>query len=752
MRKFPQKTVFLFFVSMFIYLTCHAVFAGENQVRVQMGKEAQFFSNRLPVYFVENRGQWPDPVKYHLRSARMDVFFTPQAILFYPFAGKNKWKKTAPRQENFKLTFPGANKHVSIEGWDKTQAKFTFFRGRTQQKKTGAGAYHKLVYPELYPHIDMIVCSEQGQIKTEFMVKPGGDPGNIILGYEGVKGITVNAAGQLEITTAAGKIKEDVPFSFQMVKNRQVEVETAYVIHKNNKVKFKLGEYKRDNRLIIDPLIFSTYLGSQGAERVIDFTLDDKGNIFLTGYTEYPDFLRGEEDINNRFRRGQEVFVVKLNPTADEILFATFLGGTGYYDCGEGIDVDGNGNVYVLGKTQSIDFPITAGAFDMSYNGNTDVFLIMLDPSGTQLLYATYLGAENKDYATGIKVIEEGRVVITGRTNSPGFPVTAGTFDNSFNKGEYVGYYDLFIAAFDFKSGSLVYSTFLGGSGTELINGTAVDQEGNVYVAGQTTSDDFPVTPWAYKTVKSTLLSAIVTKMNPTGSELVYSTFLGGDEERNPHSLQNGSGIAVDRQGYAYVTGYTESLDFPTTPGAFDRVHSGGRDTFVTKLNPTGSQLVFSTLLGGNPDIRATDWGSDIKVDEAGNVYVTGATGSPAFPTTPDAVSSQLLGQNDAYVTIFNPTGTHVLYSTYLGGADIEDSEHDESPPIIYEDDGFNLFVDNQGNIYVAGGTCTSDFPITPDAVHPLYGGNGDAFLCKIYVNLPAPVNRQGRKLKGETK
>lgn len=752
MRRIPKKSVFLFFVSMFIYLTCHAVFAGENQVRVQMGKEAQLFSNRLPVYFVENRGQWPDPVKYHLRSARMDVFFTPQAILFYPFPGKNKRKKTAPRQENFKLTFPGANKHVSIEGRDKTRAKFTFFQGRTQQKKTGAGAYHKLVYPELYPHIDMIVCCEKGQIKTEFQINPGGDPGNITLGYEGVKGITVNAASQLEISTAWGKIKEDVPFGFQLVNNRRVEVETAYVIHKNNKVKFKLGEYKKNTRLIIDPLIYSTYLGSQGYENVNDFTLDDKGNIFLTGSTEYPDFLRGEEDINNRFRRGEEVFVVKLNPTADEILFATFLGGTGYYDDGEVINVDGNGNVYVLGNTQSIDFPITPGAFDMSYNGNTDVFLIMLDPSGTQLLYATYLGAENKDLPAGMKVIEEGRAVITGRTTSPGFPVTAGAFDSSFNKGEHRGYEDLFIAAFDFNSGSLVYSTFLGGNGTELIIGTAVDQEGNVFVTGQTTSDDFPVTPGAYKTVKSTLLSAIVTKMNSTGSELVYSTFLGGDEERDPYSLQKGSGLAVDRQGCAYVTGYTECLDFPTTPGAFDRVHSGGRDTFVTKFNPTGSQLVFSTLLGGNPDIRATDWGSDIKVDEAGNVYVTGATGSHVFPTTPNAVSSQLHGQNDAYVTIFNPTATHVLYSTYLGGEELEASEHDECLPIILEDSGSTIFVDNQGNIYVTGSTQTYDFPVTPDAVHPLYGGNGDAFLCKISVNLPAPVNRQDRKLKGEKK
>ncbi|UCH93420.1 MAG: SBBP repeat-containing protein, partial [Candidatus Aminicenantes bacterium] len=713
----------------------------------------------LPRYFVENRGQWPDPVKYHLRSARMDVFFTPQAIVFYPFPGKNKAKKTGSLPESFKLTFPGANKHVSIEGKDRSRAKFNFFPGRMQKKKTGAGAYHKILYRELYPHIDMMVYCQKGQLKTEFRVKAGGDPGNIVLGYEGVKGITVNTRGQLEITTAAGIIKEDVPFGFQSIDHRRVQVAAAYVIHENNRVKFKLGEYKRDRRLIIDPLIFSTYLGSQGGENIQDLMLDHQGNIFLTGTTDYPDFLQGEEDVNSRFRRGQEVFLVKLNPAADEILFATFLGGTGYYDIGDGIDFDQKGNIYVLGQTQSPDFPITPGAYDATFGGFTDVFLIMLDPSGSQLLYGTYLGGKNKDYSTGIKVIAEGTAVITGRTHSSDFPVTAGAFDESFNSADWQGYSDGYVAAFDFNSGSLVYSTLVGGSGSDLLNGSALDQERNVYITGVTTSQDFPVTPGAYKTVKGSPQSVFVTKMNPTGSELVYSTFLGGDEEREVFTLQNGHGITVDQQGYAYVTGATECLDFPTTPGAFDRVHSGGRDTFVTKLNPTGSQLVFSTLLGGNPDIRIGDWGSDIQVDAAGNVYVTGMTDSPALPTTGDAISSQLLGQDDAYVTIFNPTGTVVLYSTYLGGAEVDESE---AGGIwgggILEDHGFRIFVDNGGNIYVAGGTYTYDFPITAGAVDPLYGGKGDIFLCKI--SAPINLNRgkedgsiyPTRQIKGETK
>jgi hypothetical protein len=672
----------------------------------------------------------------------MDVFFTPQQIVFYPFPASKGEENTGLLQERFTLTFPGANEHVSIEGRDKTRAKFTFFQGRNpQKKKTGAASYHKLIYRELYPHIDLIICGEKGQIKTEFRVKKGGDPGQIAFRYDGVKGITIDADGRLEIKTAAGKIKEDVPFSFQVVNHRNVKVESAYVIDKNNKVKFKLGEYKRDRELIIDPLIYSTFLGSQGQDNLYDSFLDGNGNVFLTGGTEYPDFLQGDDDVNYRYRRGMEVFVVKLNPSAGEILFATFISGMAHEN-GFGIEVDGNGNVYVLGSTNSVDFPITTGAYDESYNVFRDLFLVKLAPSGTELLYSTYLGGEKRESPLGMKLIGEGMAIITGFTDSPGFPVTAGAFDTSFNTGDRVGYHDLFIAAFDFESGDLVYSTFLGGCDDEKPNGMVVDHQGNVYVTGVTGSQDFPVTPGAFKTIKGSPQNAFVTKMNPSLSELVYSTFLGGNQEREIYTLQNGVGITVDREGYAYITGHTECLDFPTTPGAFDREHSGGRDAFVVKLAPSGSELVFSTLLGGNPNERSGDSGSDICVDEAGNIYVTGDTVAYDFPVTADAPGLALQGRQDAFVTIFNPTGTGVLYSTYLGGSKSDDQGNWPS-----EEAGMEIFLDKGGNIYITGFTFTYDFPITPDAVDPLYGGKKDAFLCKISTNLQVPLNFRDRKV-----
>ncbi len=740
LQKKQTFSLFLSFLLLSFLVGSATPFLGSTRFHAQLGKKAYgvqsrapSFFNRLPIYFVENRGQWPEPVKYHLRLARMDLFFTPQEIVFHFL------------QERFKLKFSGANERVNIEGRNKAVAKFNFFKGRNPQKKiTGAGTYRKLIYQELYPHIDLIICEERGQIKTEFRVKEGGDPGQITFRYEGVKGININADGQMEVKISTGKIKEEAPFSYQIVNHRRVEVESAYVLDKNNRVKFKLGEYKIDRELIIDPLIYSTFLGSQGYDSLRDFFIDDDGNIFVTGGTEYPDFLQGEDDVNIKYRKDMDAYIVKLNPSASEILFATFLSGI-WHDAGEEIAVDGNGNVYVLGHTNSMNFPIISGAYDESYNGGGDLFLIKLDPSGAELLYSTYLGGKQRDLSLGMELIGEGIIVMGGYTFSPDFPVTTGAFDISFNGGNN----DSYIAAFDFGGGNLVYSTYVGGTENDAVFDVAVDQNGNVYITGITESPDFPVTPGAFKTSKGNPQNAFVTKINAAGSDIVYSTYLGGNDERETYTLQSGQGITVDKEGYAYVTGSTDCRDFPTTPGAFDTEHSGGRDVFVVKLNPSGSELVFSTLLGGVPSIRRGDTGIQVKVDTVGNVYVTGHTGAADFPTTPNAISLELGGIDDAFVTVFNSTGTGIIYSTYLGGTAVYSKEVDSPGPgggSDIEEGGLKLFVDKRGDIYVAGETYSYDFPISPNAVDPIYGGNRDVFLCKISTDSHAPFNFKGQK------
>ena len=337
--------------------------------------------------------------------------------------------------------------------------------------------------------------------------------------------------------------------------------------------------------------------------------------------------------------------MVKLNPSGSDLVYATFLG-SGNYDFGYAIAVNTAGNAYVTGYTylplsysRPPDFPTTPDAFDTTGNGYDDAFVVKLNPSGSDLVYATFLGGSGWDYGRAIAVDGTGNAYVTGETESHDFPTTPDAFDTTGN-----GYYDAFVVKLNPSGSDLVYATFLGGRSDDRGYDIAVDAAGNAYVTGQTNSPDFPTTSGAFDTSGDGYTDAFVVKLNPSGSDLVYATFLGGSGA----VAEPGRGIAVDGWGNAYVTGSTFSSDFPTTPDAFDTTYNNGwGDAFVSKLNATGSDLVYSTFLGGS---FGHDCGNDIAVDGVDRAYVVGATGSPYFPTTPDAFDTTGNGHDDAFV------------------------------------------------------------------------------------------------------
>ncbi|PYV36779.1 MAG: hypothetical protein DMG06_29945, partial [Acidobacteria bacterium] len=316
--------------------------------------------------------------------------------------------------------------------------------------------------------------------------------------------------------------------------------------------------------------------------------------------------------------------------------------------------MDAAGDAYLTGQTSSTNFPTTVGAFDTSFNGGIDAFVTKLNPTGTSLIYSTYLGGSDDDPGRAIAIDAAGSAYLTSYTRSADFPITLGAFDTSFN-----GDYDTFVTKLNPTGTSLVYSTYLGGSSGDQALGIAVDAAGNTYVTGLTLSADFPTTLVAFDTSFNGILDAFVTKLSPTGTSLVYSTYLGGSNDDRGHS------IAVDAAGNAYVTGLTFSADFPTTLGAFDTSFNGDYDVFVTKLNLTGTSLLYSTYLGGSSGDQALG----IAVDAASNAYLTGLTLSVDFPTTVDAFDTSFNGGFDAIVTKLDSTGSALLYSTYLGGS-----------------------------------------------------------------------------------
>ncbi len=304
--------------------------------------------------------------------------------------------------------------------------------------------------------------------------------------------------------------------------------------------------------------------------------------------------------------------------------------------------MDTAGNAYVFGSTTSTDFPTTAGAFQTTFSGGSfDTFVTKLNPTGTALVYSTYLGGTGYDFSAGIAVDTAGNAYVTGYTSSTDFPTTAGAYQTSYGGGDY----DAFVTKLNPTGTALVYSTYLGGTGFDQGTGIAVDTTGNVYVTGITGSTNFPTTPGAFQsTYAGGSYDAFVTKLNPTGTALVYSTYLGGT------SVDEGTGIAVDTAGNTFVTGYTGSTDFPTTAGAFQTsLGSLGGNAFVTKLNSTGTALVYSTYLGGT----SSDGGTGIALDPAGNAYVTGFTTSTDFPTTADGYQTTYGGDYDAFVAKF---------------------------------------------------------------------------------------------------
>jgi hypothetical protein len=351
-------------------------------------------------------------------------------------------------------------------------------------------------------------------------------------------------------------------------------------------------------------------------------------------------------------------------------------------------------------------FPVVAGSFDVSYNGNTDAFVTKFDAAGAVRLYSTYLGGMNNDVAYDVAVDPVGCAYATGGTQSPNYPSTAGSFDPTFN-----GSTDAFLTKLNPMGNGLVYSGFLGNDPQERGDSVALDFANCAYVTGRTNSPGFPTTPGAFDVTYNGMQDAFVTKINPVGSAAIYSTFLGAGQN------DTGEGIAVDQFGAAYVCGVTRSPAFPTTPGAFDVAFNGNRDVFVAKLGPAGAALSYATFIGGNNRDGATDIAVATAGAIAGQAYITGFSRSPNYPLTAGAPA----GGDDVIVTALDAAGAALVYSTMLGGAQ--------------EDIGRGIALDGNGSAHFVGNTRSANFPTTPGTIDPAFNGVNDAFAARLDAN-----------------
>ncbi|HYK21451.1 MAG TPA: SBBP repeat-containing protein [Pyrinomonadaceae bacterium] len=598
-------------------------------------------------------------------------------------------------------TLLGGNAAANLTGVERQLTRTNYFVGSDPRKwKTNVPNFAKVKYSGVYPGVDLVFYGNQNQLEYDFTVSPGVNPAVIRLGFEGITGLRVDDKGDLILRTYAGEIRQTRPVVYQQIEGDRRIIPASYLIKDKKQIAFLIADYDRSKPLVIDPtLAFSTFLGGSASDRGDAIAVDSSGNAYITGDTFSTDFpvtpgafQTGPAGFNT------DAFVTKMNSTGTALIYSTYFGGNNR-DSGNGIALDGAGNAYVTGLTDSSNLPTTAGAFRTTpvLTDEFDAFAMKLNSTGTALVYSTYLGSI---IGTGIAVDSAGNAYIAGQADGH-YPTTPGAFQTVPG-----GSSDAFVTKLNSMGTALVYSTLLGGSGFDFATDVAIDAAGNAYVTG-TAQAGFPVTPGAFQTSFNGVNDAFVTKLNSTGTALVYSTFLGGS------GTDRGSGIAVNTAGNAFVSGVSDSSNFPVTPGAFQSVKAAGQDAFITQLNVAGSGLVYSTYLGGD----GNDFGNDIALDTAGNASVVGLTGSTVFPTTADAIQSGYGGNNDAFITRLNTTGTALVFSTYLGGSN--------------GDNALSISVDPAGSIYVTGTTSSADFPTTPGAFQTVSQG-ADGFVAKI--------------------
>ena len=496
---------------------------------------------------------------------------------------------------------------------------------------------------------------------------------------------------------------------------------------------------------------------------IIYQTLHNERKVIEGQYTLNTD-INGKKTVGFQVAAYDHTQPLIIDPV---LSYSTYLGGSGN-DAAYSVAVDGTGNAYITGSTAALGFLSTSGAAQLSYGGGTsDAFITKLNTDGSAVVYTTYLGGNNSDTGRGIKVDAAGNAYLVGTTSSANFPTTSGVI-----QGIASGPNDAFVAKLNATGSGMLYATLLGGSGGDSGNAIAIDAGGNAYITGNTNSINFPLKNPLQTGFLNGLSEAFVAKLDPTASNLVYSTYLGGKVD------DYGNAIAVDGSGNAYVAGYTTSTNFKVSRGSLQGIAAGGGDGFVTKLDILG-KLSYSTYLGGT----GADAIQGIALDSSNNAYITGYTGSSNFKVTTGALRTTLAGGNDAFISKLNATGTALSYSTYLGGsgndygngitvdsaanATVIGTTNSTNFPLVLgtgligmddvfvstfnttgssltlstllgganTDQGWAVALDSSANIYLTGVTSSSNFPAV-NAIKNSNGGGSDAFVMKISPGL----------------
>ena len=715
--------------------------------------------------FIENRGQWHADARYRLQLDGLTMWITDRgavydlqervapAFVIPPFERFDAmqegvmWPSDEPlhvRGHLLRVEFVGASESAEAIGGEVMSGRINYFIG-DDEKRWGRNCqiHESARIIDLYDGIDAIYYLDEGVPRYDLIVAPGADPSRIAMRMRGADDVRIEEGGRLAVGTSLGDLEMHDLVAYQINgKGERCQITSRFRL-RDGLVSFEVGAYDRSRPLVIDPIVYSTYVGGTSPDVAMGIAVDGDGNAYITGYTHaqnrqeifYPTTV-GAYDTTHGEIGDDHLFVTKLSADGSSLLYSTYLGGSLNAVPG-GIAVDGEGHAYLAGTTLGRGYPTTDGAYDTSANGATDIFVTKLSADGSSLLYSTIIGSETSEEIGGIVIDGEGNAFIAGSTKGArggvGFPypTTPGVFRSAAR-----GDFDAFITKLSADGSSVIYSTVFGSTELDRIDAIAIDSSGSAYITGltshvATTLGHYPATSGAFDTSQNGKTDIVVTKLSPDGTTLLYSTFIGGGGN------EGGNDIAVDTDGAAYIVGgISWPALYPTTPGAFMPSGVQALDLVVTKLTPDGAALAYSTFIAG----KGNDFGYAITVDVAGRATLAGFTTQTKvtannYPTTE---GNPMLGDGtstDILLTTVSADGSDLLYSVVFGGSS--------------EDRTYAVAVDAAGNAYLAGSTYpvrSGLYPTTEGAYSRTYQGSyEDVVVTKIALTVSdVPSGRTG--------
>jgi hypothetical protein len=616
------------------------------------------------------------------------LYFTPAGVTLAltgaasPAAPADRWV--------VKLDFVGGRARPA--GQAPMETTVSYFRGSPDEWQTGLPTYARLVYPGLWPGIDLVYTLQDDQLKYQFTLQPGTDPAHIRLAYRGAAAVRLTAAGRLEVFTPVAGFSDAAPHAYQDIAGRRAPVQVAYDLAAPAgdgayEYGFRLGAYDPTRPLVLDPaiILYAGFIGGLQRDDGNAVAVDAAGNAYLAGTTQsMVDFpaVVGPDLSHNDGPYDRDAFIAKVAADGTGLVYAGFIGGSGE-DYGEDVAVDAAGSAYVTGRTTSNNLPTTPGVYDPIYNGADDAFVARVNAGGTGLTYMTYVGdavSSTNDSGKSIAVDGDGNAYVLVDTSA----------------GPYGGY-DTSVVKLNAAGSAALYVEYVGGNGEDRGDSLAVDAAGNAYLTGRTTSTNLH-TPGVYDTTYNGGGDAFVAKLRTAIPRLVYATYIG--DVVSITTDDSGKGIAVDGAGNAYVL-------VDTSAGPY-----GGYDTSVVKLNAAGSALLYIEYIGGS----GHDFGAGLALDSLGRAYLSGNTSSADFPATnwPPQIYT---APQETFAAQVRADGSGLIYAGFIAGSGTGAAD---------------IALDGGGNAYVAGTNWRGeDFPA---AVGPDLSANGerDAYVVKI--------------------